>query len=204
MIARPPTSAATGGLIRKRLRPQDIRTLALVVGALVLLSFIGVSTLGVGDGGGLPGDGLSLPEAIFGPAALKPEAGYPRLKIPRLGINLLIAEGDGKTPPAKAEAWVYPGTAWPGDSGNTYLYAHDRRGAFLPLHQARSGDLVEVDFGGGRVIRYLVTEIHSSVRYNDFEFVDYRTSGQRLTLQTCDGWRDQDPRFIVIANPVPA
>ena len=39
----------------------------------------------------------------------------------------------------------YPGTAWPGEGSNTYVYAHAREGHFLELWQVRTGDVVDVD-----------------------------------------------------------
>jgi sortase (surface protein transpeptidase) len=70
--------------------------------------------------------------------------GY-RVKIPRLAIDLPIAEGDIERDTVRQEtpdnfAFHFPGTAIPGDRGNSYIYAHARRGMFLALWSAREGD----------------------------------------------------------------
>ena len=38
--------------------------------------------------------------------------------------------------------------------------------------------------------------------WKDLEWLQ-PTTDDRLTLQTCNGWRDQDPRFVVVALRVP-
>ncbi|HEY8741195.1 MAG TPA: sortase, partial [Candidatus Dormibacteraeota bacterium] len=53
----------------------------------------------------------------------------------------------------------------------------------------------------GKVNRYRVSEIHGSVNWKDFSWLQ-PTSDDRLTLQTCNGWKDEDPRFIVVAHRV--
>ena len=47
-----------------------------------------------------------------------------------------------------------PGTAWPGEGSNTYLYAHAREGHFLELWGVRTGDLMELDMADGGVADY--------------------------------------------------
>ena len=129
-------------------------------------------------------------------------AGYPRIEVPSVGINLRIVAGDGGPPPVVAEAFAYPGAdsiLTHGVGGNTYLYAHARSGMFLPLHALKLGAVVIIDFGHGATVRYTVTAIHPSVDARDLSYVK-QTADDRLTLQTCDGWRDLDPRFIVIAQ----
>jgi LPXTG-site transpeptidase (sortase) family protein len=122
------------------------------------------------------------------------------LRLDRLGIDLDLVEGDGVTVPEGAAAH-YPGTAWPGEASNTYLYAHAREGHFLELWQVRSGDLVEMDMADGSVASYRVTEIHPVVEWDALEYLA-PSSSERLTLQTCLTYDDTAPRFIVIAEPV--
>jgi LPXTG-site transpeptidase (sortase) family protein len=73
---------------------------------------------------------------------------------------------------------------------------------FWRLHDLRIGDLVDVDYGLGKTMHYRVAEIHPSVDWKDFSWLQ-PTSDDRLTLQTCNGWKDDDPRFIVVACRVP-
>src|SRR6266571_2364887 len=103
------------------------------------------------------------PEATIGPI---PD-GY-RIAMPRLGIDLPIAEGDlqrdvviQRTP--ENFAFHFPGTAIPGTLGNSYIYAHARRGMFLSLWNARVGDNVSITTPGGVEIKFLVTEVHPRV-----------------------------------------
>jgi LPXTG-site transpeptidase (sortase) family protein len=140
-------------------------------------------------------------------AVAQPETGYPRIKLTRVAIDLLLVKGDGRTPPVKYEAFTYPGAdhllSGPTTGGsNTYVYAHARNGMFWRLHDLHIGDLVEVDFGSARLIHYRVAEIHPSVNWKDISWLQ-PTSDDRLTLQTCNGWKDDDPRFVVVARRVP-
>jgi LPXTG-site transpeptidase (sortase) family protein len=140
-------------------------------------------------------------------AVAKPETGYPRLKLTRVAIDLLLVKGDGRTPPVKYEAFTYPGAdhllTGPTTGGsNTYVYGHARTGMFWRLHDLRIGDVVDVDYGSGRVLHYRVAEIHPNVDWKDFSWLQ-PTPDDRLTLQTCNGWKDDDPRFIVVARRVP-
>src|SRR5437588_364194 len=69
------------------------------------------------------------------------------------------------------------------------------------LHDVHIGDVVEVDYGGGKILHYRVSEIHKSVDWRDFKWLGPSTD-DRLTLQTCNGWKDDDPRFIVVARRI--
>ncbi|MFV2065101.1 MAG: sortase domain-bontaining protein [Chloroflexota bacterium] len=121
------------------------------------------------------------------------------VRLDRLGIDLPIVEGDGVTVPEGA-ASHYPGTSWPGEGSNTYLYAHAREGNFLELWQVRTGDLVEVDMADGSVVEYRVSEILPIVRWDALEQLA-PTDSERLTLQTSLWYDDTAPRFVVIAEP---
>jgi sortase (surface protein transpeptidase) len=70
---------------------------------------------------------------------------------------------------------------------------------FWNLHRVRLGDVVEVELGPGRNLVYRVRSILPSVDYRDLSYTR-PTAGSRLTLQTCNGWGERDPRFIVIAE----
>ena len=130
--------------------------------------------------------------------------GY-RIKIPRLAIDLPIAEGDLERDAVRQEtpdnfAFHFPGTALPGEPGNTYVYAHARRGMFLTLWNAQQGDEVWIVTPEARELRYIVSEVHWRVAPTDVSWVA-PTSGERLTLQTSTGPDPGDPRFVVIALP---
>jgi LPXTG-site transpeptidase (sortase) family protein len=144
-------------------------------------------------------DALLLPPA--GPAAAPtdplPATG---IRLDRLGIDLPIVEGDGVTVPEGAAAH-YPGTAWPGEGSNTYVYAHAREDHFLELWQVRTGDVVEMDLADGSVAEYRVSEILPTVAWDAVEML-HPTSGEILTLQTCLTYDVTAPRFVVIAERI--
>jgi LPXTG-site transpeptidase (sortase) family protein len=125
--------------------------------------------------------------------------GFPRLYSTRLDIDLAVKQGDGKAPPPMPIAYMYPNTAPLGQTGNTYLYAHDRRGMFLGLHHSKVGDVVVVEMSPGDRRYYQITEIHADVRWNDLEWLQ-PSKDNRLTLQTCNYSGDYDPRFVVVAK----
>jgi sortase (surface protein transpeptidase) len=130
--------------------------------------------------------------------------GY-RIGIARLGIDLPIAEGDierdvvvQQTP--ENFAFHFPGTAIPGTLGNSYLYAHARRGMFLALWNARVGDEVTITTPASVVLKFVVTEVHRRVPPEDTSWIQ-PSPDERLTLQTSTGPSRDDPRFVVVAAP---
>lgn len=138
-------------------------------------------------------------------AVARPIADGYRIKIPRLAIDLPLAEGDVERDAVRYEtpdnfAFHLPGTAIPGDGGNSYIYAHARRGMFLSLWDARAGDEVLVITPDAREMRYVVSEVHPRVDATDLSWVA-PTGSERLTLQTSTGPNPADPRFVVVAVP---
>ena len=149
--------------------------------------------------------------ATLGPSASPTATAAPtippgyRIKIARLAIDLPIAEGDIERDTVQQQtpdnfAFHFPGTAIPGDGGNSYIYAHARRGMFLSLWSARVGDEVMIVTADGRERRYVVSEVHPRVEPADVSWAQPTTT-ERLTLQTSTGPNPGDPRFVVIALP---
>ncbi len=131
-----------------------------------------------------------------------------RIAVPRLGIDLPIAEGDLerdvtdlRTP--EGYAFHLPGTSLPGQNGNTYLYAHARRGMFLALWDVRLGDGVVVTGPGSRRLAYVVDQVLPRVPPSDVSST-LQTASERLTLQTSTGPSPSDPRYVVVCVPVRA
>lgn len=131
--------------------------------------------------------------------------GY-RIQIPRLSIDLPVQEGDltrdieeQRTP--EGYAFHLPGTAIPGQNGNTFLYAHARRGMFLALWDVRPGDEVLVRLPTGAVLVYIVRDILPRVSPADIS-TTRPTASERLTLQTSTGPSSGDVRFVVLAFPL--
>jgi sortase (surface protein transpeptidase) len=143
--------------------------------------------------------------AVVAASSAPPRSTLYRITIPRLGINLLIKEGDvvrdidqQHTP--ENYAFHLPGTAMPGESGNTYLYAHARVGMFLSLWSARPGDEVFVTAPDGRLFPYVIRDVLPRVAPTDVSSAQPSTT-ERLTLQTSTGPNGTDPRFVVFAFP---
>jgi LPXTG-site transpeptidase (sortase) family protein len=172
----------------------------------------GSSSVTIRCAGGLPktspimaDDDVQQPPALVVAATPPPRTDPGTLpatavRVDRLGIDLPLLEGDGVTVP-EGVAMHYPGTAWPGEGSNTYLYAHAREGHFLELWQVRSGDRVEVDMADGSVAHYQVSEIRPVVPWDALEYLS-ATDSEVLTLQTCLTYDETAPRFVVIAERV--
>ncbi len=152
-------------------------------------------------------DPAATPTALVG-AEAKPTAFVSgvRVRVPRLRIDVPLELGDAErdikeqsTP--VAAAYLLPGMAVPGTTGNAYVYAHARPGLFLALWTVRLGDVVEIAEPSGTVLRYAVTEIHPRVDPTDARFIA-PTDDERLTLQTSTGAWVLSPRFIVVARPI--
>ena len=142
----------------------------------------------------------ATPEQTTGPIP----NGY-RIQMPRLGIDLPIAEGDLYRDTVEQQtpenfAFHFPGTAIPGDIGNSYIYAHARRGMFLTLWNARVGDEVKITTPAGGELKFVVTDVYRSVPPADTSWLQ-PTDVERLTLQTSTGPNREDPRFVVVAAP---
>ena len=196
----------------------------VTVAAAVLLLAVGIALVASGSVSrpgpvapvALPSPSASVtpsPTALVAPTLLSPTPiptigpipeGY-RVRIPRLGIDLPIAEGDlvrdsieQQTP--ENFAFHFPGTAIPGTFGNSYLYAHARRGMFLTLWNARPGDEVTIATPSGAELKFVVTEVHPRVPPTETTWLQ-PAGDERLTLQTSTGPNSADPRFVVIAAP---
>ena len=124
-----------------------------------------------------------------------------RIRIDRLGIDLRIVEGDGIDAPMRKAAH-YPGSGWPGGGTNIYLYGHAQEGMFLPLWDARVGDVVVLELVDGSEARYSVTEVLPKVPWNALRYTQ-PTPDERLSLQTSTSYTATAPRFLVIAEPAP-
>ncbi len=123
-----------------------------------------------------------------------------RIRVPSVGIDLPVVEGDGVDAPL-GKAAHYPGTAWPGQDRNIYLYAHARDGMFIALWDAKVGDAVDLTLADGTTRAYRITQVLPKVAWNAVQYLD---PGDReiLTLQTCTSYTQTAPRYIVIAEPV--
>jgi len=195
------------------------RSFMALAGALLLAAGIALTA-----GGGLPRGGSVAPVAAPSPSAsttatsaTSPVSTAPasptigpipdgyRIQMPRLGIDLPIAEGDVERDVVVQQtpenfAFHFPGTAIPGMFGNSYIYAHARRGMFLSLWNARVGDQITITTPSGGELKFVVTEVHPRVPPADTSWIQ-PSGDERITLQTSTGPNRDDPRFVVIAAP---
>lgn len=138
------------------------------------------------------------------PPALVSSAGQPlvatRVVLPALGIDLPVVSGDLKVPgnppryPLCDVAQYLTSFGQPGEGGTTYLYAHARRGMFLPLllgslredGAGMVGALVEVHTTGSTLYVYQISEVKRHA--TDLSLArDAKPGEERLVLQTSEG-----------------
>ena len=151
------------------------------------------------DGQAASGSGSSSTDNSAGLAASP--VPVDRIRYERLGIDLPIIEGDGIDAPLDTAAH-FPGSGWPGDGTNIYVYGHAREGLFIRLKEARPGDRVVIVMANGSAHAYDVAKIVPDAAWNAMEYAD-PTPTEQLTLQTSTSEDATDPRFIVIAYPAP-
>ena len=124
-----------------------------------------------------------------------------RIRIARLGVDLAIIEGDGIDAPI-GKAAHYPGSAWPGEGSNIYIYGHAREGMLITLWQARAGDTIALDLVDGTSRTYVVTKVLPKVHWDAVKYLE-PTKTEQLTVQTSTSYEPTAPRFVVIAVPAP-
>jgi len=129
---------------------------------------------------------------------LEPSAPIGRLEIPRIGLSVVVAEGDDQTT-LKMAAGHLPDTSLPWQEGNSALAGH-RDTFFRPLRRIQAGDEIRLATLRGtfryRVIRHMVVE-------PDELWVLDSSPTAALTLITCyplDYIGPAPRRFIVHAE----
>jgi LPXTG-site transpeptidase (sortase) family protein len=121
------------------------------------------------------------------------------IEMPVLGIALPLSKGDGSVTNIPLwKALVYPGTAWPGKPGNSYIYAHAQWGMFANLLYARLGDTAYIhDYSTGRITTFHVSRVVGQIPYDDGTWLHFQATRPTLTLQTCMDWNSTGNRFVV-------
>jgi sortase A len=140
------------------------------------------------QGGGSPLATLPSPPKIPPASAMSGLIG--RIEIERLGLSVIIIEGDdGKT--LRRAAGHVPGTALPGQLGNAGITAH-RDTFFRPLRNVQLDDVITLTTLQGEYhYRVVFTKVVSPA---DVAVLD-PTGGETLTLVTCH------PFYFVGAAP---
>jgi sortase A len=123
----------------------------------------------------------SVERAVSPDDEAAPVRGAPlaRLRIPRLGIDEIVVQGVGDAE-LRAGPGHLPGSAFPGDSGNSVISAHRDR-HFRALGELAIGDTVTTETRAGTV-EWVVTR-RTVVRRGAPAL--YSTADPVLTLTTC-------------------
>jgi LPXTG-site transpeptidase (sortase) family protein len=123
------------------------------------------------------------------------------VEIPALQISLPLREGDGSDRVPQWQVLHYPGTAAPGEKGNSYLYAHGLWGMFGGLLYARAGDEVDLrDYSTGSTQVLHVSRVVGRIGWNDTRWIHAAAGQPTLTLQTCVDDNLRGSRYIVQAT----
>jgi sortase A len=136
---------------------------------------------------------------LAGPALLEGDA-IGEIDIPRLGVSVMVVEGDSEEILQRAVGHV-AGTALPAEMGNVVLAGH-RDTFFRPLKRVRVGDAITLKTRQ-RAFDYLV-ESTAVVPPTDLRVLE-STGGRTLTLITCFPFSyigSAPDRFIVRAREV--
>jgi LPXTG-site transpeptidase (sortase) family protein len=124
-----------------------------------------------------------------------------RIVIPSVNIDLPITEANvinGSWELSETKASHGIGSSYPGQKGNTVIFAHARDGLFLPLRKSKVNDIVYV-LTNNTWHRYEIVKLHE-VTPDTIEVIQ-PTIDETLTLFTCSGFADSK-RLIVIARPL--
>ncbi len=153
---------------------------------------------------------LLLLAALAAPAAAADSA---HISIPTLNVDSAVAQFPLNGASWSIDPWFtgvghLQGTGWFDEGGNIAIGGHSwmpdhTPGIFAALHALQPGDIITVSYEGSER-QYTVSSV-DSVDVTDVSVL-YPTSGERLTLITCDGTsydRDSDlylRRVIVVAE----
>jgi sortase A len=143
-------------------------------------------------------DEHTLPRSSAGLLAIAAGGLIGRLEIPRLGLSVIVIEGEDKITLRRAAGHV-PGTSLPGQAGNVGITGH-RDTFFRPLRNIQHNDIITLITLQGEY-RYRV--VSTRVVSPDDVAVLNSTGGEFLTLVTCHPFYFVGPapnRFIVRAE----
>jgi LPXTG-site transpeptidase (sortase) family protein len=120
------------------------------------------------------------------------------LEIPALDIALPVERSNLRTPIPFWKAFVFPGTSWPGQRGNSYVFAHGIYGMFGSLIWAHPGQAVYVhDYDTHSKLTFHVSRVVGKVAWNDYTWLLQQSDSPLITLQTCVDYNPQGDRWVV-------
>lgn len=147
-----------------------------------------------------------FPAANSSPSASRVR--YYTLSIPRLNLQDISVEIDGTD--LKKNAIQFPGTALPGDYGNTVVFGHstlpalfkprDPVSIFNPLPKIKAGDAITIQYDG-IIYKYIVRNI-TEVDPSQIDVLAQRFDKHELTLITCVPLGTYLRRFVARAELV--
>jgi sortase A len=131
-------------------------------------------------------------------AGVAPGRAIAVLQIPRLGLNVVVVEGDDAER-LRSGPGHRVGTAAPGSMGNSVIAGHSRAwgGPFAALEKVRKGDLIAIQTRAKKTIVYRVMS-ETRVGGAGARLIP-ETKDHRLTLVTGRGSSLSDDRFVVTA-----
>ncbi|MEW6223107.1 MAG: sortase [Chloroflexota bacterium] len=129
-----------------------------------------------------------------------------RVRIPAYSIDLPVIPGPGGYPPCNVAMYVRE-LSQPREPGVTMIYAHARRGMFLPLLRASKtnngaamiGKLVYVYTSDSKAVVYRITQVRRHVTSIQNAF---GITSERLWLYTSEGPSFSYPKLVVVASRV--
>ncbi|MGK2850548.1 MAG: hypothetical protein ACSLFN_06530 [Candidatus Limnocylindrales bacterium] len=127
-----------------------------------------------------------------------------RIVISKLSINLAVIRGPSGYPPCNVAMYMKE-LAQPREPGVTLIYAHARRGMFLPLLSRSKvnngasliGMKVKVYTSDSRVSTYQIIQVRRHVRSIQSAF---GVTGERLWMYTSEGPNSSYPKLVVVAK----
>ena len=140
------------------------------------------------------------PSASPSPFALTAPPDGMRIQSPELGIDLPVVPGDGYNAPLY-KAVLSPFLANPGSGSRSMIYAHARAGMFGPLFNTRVGEHINILRPGQPTLQYVIAQYYGHWPIDDLSVLQ-PLNKEQLVLVTCTTYNLNDPRQVVIANPV--
>jgi sortase A len=128
-----------------------------------------------------------------------------RLIIPKIGVDMPIFAGDSVGLLLKG-GWLFPGTARPGQPGNSVIFGHRFRflppitNTFYSLDKVVVGDTFTVSWKG-EVFNYRIKLI-KIIEPTDFSVLQQGTESE-MTLITCTPLWTTKQRLVVVGTLIP-
>lgn len=124
-----------------------------------------------------------------------------RILIPSLSVDVPITFSrlvKGVWQTSKTTASFGEGSAFPGTSGNSVIFAHAKKGLFLPLRTITKNTKIYLLTARG----WYAYQVRETTLVNPKETIAVKqTDDETLTLFTCTGFLDSK-RLIVVAKPI--